>query len=99
MAKRINRKLFKEEFLKNFSNYNELKFDSLKNNNIMFFADMEKCKQVTIEFISSKKYLYTIYVNADDKAVNDYIINYFKGLKLNKKYVIADRLNNVEVFC
>ena len=67
-------------------------------NNLMFFVDNEKCEQVTIEFISDKRYLVTIYVNADNKVVNDYITNYFANLPLDKNYVIADRLNNVETF-
>lgn len=96
--KRINRKLFKKEFLENFSNYKEAKFYSMNNKNIMFFVDNEKCEQVTIEFISDKRYLFTIYVNADNKVVNDYITNYFANLPLGKNYVIADRLNNVETF-
>lgn len=96
--KRINRKLFKKEFLENFPNYKEAKFYSINNKNIMFFVDNEKCEQVTIEFISDKRYLFTIYVNADNKVVNDYITNYFANLPLSKNYVIADRLNNVETF-
>ena len=96
---KINRKQFKKDFLERFNNYKEVHFQGINNKNILYFADDEKCEQVTIEFISSKRYLYTIYVNADNKEVNDYIINYFKGLKLNRNYIIADRLNNVEVFC
>lgn len=96
--KRINRKQFKKDFLETFNNYKEIFFSSISNKNIIFFVDDEKCEQVTIEFISDKRYLFTIYVNADNKVVNDYITNYFANLPLDKNYVIVDRLNNVETF-
>ncbi len=97
--KRINRKQFKKEFLEKFADYKEVSFSTISNKNMLFFANNKDCEQITIEFIPQGKYLYTIYINADNKDVNNYIINYFQNLQLNKNYIIADRLNNVEIFC
>lgn len=94
--KRINKKDFKQEFLNNFSNYKE--WQPMKEvKNAIFFVDEEYNKQITIEFISSRKYLYTIYINADEKETNDFIVDYFKNIKLDKNYCIHNVLDNEDI--
>ena len=97
--KRIDRKKFKQEFLSKFTNYEEASFNTIDTKNMIFFVDREHYKQITMEFISSTRYLYTIYVNADEKECNDFIVDYFKNIDLDKNYCIHSALTNEDIIC
>lgn len=92
--KRINRKEFINTFLNKYNNYKQIFFDIKGTQNSIFFVDEENYKQITIEFISSKNYLFTIYVNCDNKEENNFIIDYFKNIDLDKNYCIHNVLDN-----
>lgn len=95
--KRINKNKFIEDFKKDFSNF---EIQTRNKNNYMLIIENDTYYESVLEFIpATQEHLYTIYINTSNKILNDYLVNYFKNLNLDKNYVVADRLNNIDYVC
>lgn len=95
--KRINKNKFIEDFKKEF---NDFQIKTYSKNNYMLIIENSTHYESVLEFIpATQEHLYTVYINTSNKILNDYLVNYFKNLNLDKNYVVADRLNNIDYVC
>lgn len=99
--KKINKKKFIEDFKKDFEGVYNIQTRYMNNNNTMLIIDSEKYFESVIEFIpATKNTLYTIYINCNgNDFLNNWLVDYFKNIPLEKNYVVADRLNNIDYMC
>ena len=96
--KRINKNKFIEDFKKDFSNF---KIQTRNKNNYMLIIENDTYYESVLEFIpATQEHLYTVYINTNgNEFLNNYLVDYFKNLNLDKNYVVADRLNNIDYVC
>ena len=96
--KNINKNKFIEDFKKDFDNF---EVQTRNKNNYMLLIESETYFESVIEFIpATKNSLYTVYINTNgNEFLNNYLVDYFKNLKLDKNYIVADRLNNIDYVC
>lgn len=96
--KRINKNKFIEDFKKEFNNF-EIK--TRNKNNYMLIIENGTYYESILEFIpATQEHLYTVYINTNgNEFLNNYLVDYFKNLNLDKNYIVADRLNNIDYIC
>lgn len=96
--KRINKNKFIEDFKKDFNNF---EIQTRNKNNYMIIIESSTYYESIVEFIpATQEHLYTVYINTNgNDFLNNYLVDYFKNLNLDKNYVVADRLNNIDYVC
>jgi len=94
--KKIDREKFIDNLLDKFNYIKSVKYEYCHNCYYIEKLDNDDTIAV-IEFIgATSKNLYSIYINVfQDDNINNYIVDYFKGIKLdNKNFIISDIKNN-----
>lgn len=96
--KTINKTKFIEDFKKDFKDFS-ITYNKYKT--ILLLTNLKDITQeALIQFLPAGKTLYTVYINTNgSEFLNNYIVDYFKNLKLNKNYIVADRYNNIDYIC
>ena len=94
----MNKTKFIEQLKKDFPRFS---ITQNKYKTILLLTNLDDYTQESkIQFIPAGKYLYTIYINTTgNEFLNNYLVDYFKNLKLNKNYIVADRMNNIDYVC
>ena len=96
--KRINKNKFIEDLKKDFSNF---EIQTRNKNNYMIIIEGNTYYESVVEFMpATQEHLYTVYINTNgNEFLNSYLVDYFKNLNLDKNYIVADRLNNIDYVC
>lgn len=96
--KTINKTKFIETFYKDFPRFS-IMCNKYKTTLLLTNLD-DYMQESVIQFLPAGKYLYTIYINTGgSEFLNNYLVDYFKNLKLDKNYIVADRMNNIDYVC
>lgn len=97
--KKINRSKFINDLINKFDYIKIKEYEYIKN--CYYIKQLENDNQIgLIQFNpQTKRYFQTIYISIfEDDNINNYIVNYFKNIKLeNKNFQISDIKNNYHI--